>query len=63
MVVPLLLIATLPTLLLSLASGIVLYRILGLIRMVVEITDTANGITNRQDTTVKLLNYWSFDEV
>ena len=31
--------------------------------MAVEVADAAGGITNLQETTVKLFNRWSFDEV
>ena len=40
-----------------------IFRTLGLIRMTVEIPDVASGITNLQETTVKLFNHLSFDEV
>ena len=40
-----------------------IFRTPGLIRMAVEIVDAACGITNLQETTMKLFNHWSFDEV
>ena len=36
---------------------------LGLIRMAVEVADAPAAVTSLQESTVKLFNRWSFDEV